>query len=110
MTGLATSAVVPLAGLSSPQANAPSAQMKDLRQVAQAFEAIFIRQVLAAARATDFGGEKALLGGPGIEQFTAMRDEHFANIASRQGLFGLAAMIERQLAMQVAPQAEEGKE
>jgi flagellar protein FlgJ len=68
-----------------------------LRQAAQAFEAIFVRQLLASARAADFGGEEALLGGPGLEQFEAMRDEHFADITSQQGVFGLAAAIERQL-------------
>ena len=70
---------------------------EDLREAAQAFEAIFVRQLLASARASDFGGSE-LFGGPGLEQFTAMRDEHFADIASKQGTFGLAASIERQLA------------
>lgn len=68
-----------------------------LRSAAQAFEAIFLRQLLASARANDFGGED-LLGGPGLEQFEAMRDERFADIASQQGMFGLAEAIERQLA------------
>ncbi|MCR2832770.1 rod-binding protein [Parerythrobacter lacustris] len=70
---------------------------EQLRSAAQAFEAIFLRQLLASARATDFGGEP-LLGGPGLEQFEAMRDERFADIASQQGMFGLAEAIERQLA------------
>lgn len=77
--------------------SAPSTQREELREAAQAFEAIFVRQLLASARASDFGGSE-LFGGPGLEQFTAMRDEHFADIASQQGTFGLAASIERQLA------------
>lgn len=68
----------------------------ELREAAEAFEAIFLRQLLASARAADFGGE-ALIGGPGLEQFEAMRDEHFAEIASTRGVFGLADAIERQL-------------
>ncbi len=72
-----------------------------LRQAAQAFEAIFVRQLLSSARAADFGGEQALLGGPGLEQFEAMRDEHFADVAASQGTFGLAAAIERQLSSQI---------
>ena len=80
--------------------NAP--ETSDLRQAAQAFEAIFVRQLLASARAADFGGEEALLGGPGLEQFEAMRDEHFADVTSQQGVFGLAAAIERQLGGQGA--------
>jgi len=82
-------------------AAAPAPQ-DDLRRSAQAFEAIFLRQLLASARAADFGGE-ALLGGPGLEQFEAMRDEQFADIASKQGVFGLAAAIERQVAAHTAP-------
>lgn len=76
--------------------SADSTPQGELRQAAQAFEAIFLRQLLSSARAADFGGED-LLGGPGLEQFEAMRDEHFADIASEQGVFGLAAAIERQL-------------
>ena len=68
----------------------------DLRQTAQAFEAIFLRQMLASARAADFGGDD-LFGGPGLEQFETMRDEHFADVASQQGVFGLAEAIERQV-------------
>ena len=63
-----------------------------------------MRQLLASARATEFGGEEALLGGPGLKEFEAMRDEHFADVASQQGTFGLAAAIERQLAAHVGQQ------
>jgi len=77
--------------------SSPATPREDLREAAQAFEAIFLRQLLASARASDFGGNE-LFGGPGLEQFTAMRDEHFADIASSQGTFGLAEAIERQLA------------
>nr|WP_283773463.1 rod-binding protein [Altererythrobacter sp. KTW20L] len=73
-----------------------------LREAAQAFEAIFVRQLLSSARAADFGGEEALLGGPGLEQFEAMRDEHFADVAAQRGTFGLADAIERQLSAQIA--------
>ncbi|MGB7408561.1 MAG: rod-binding protein [Pontixanthobacter sp.] len=72
---------------------------RDLKQAAQKFEAIFIRQMLAAARKTDFGGEK-LFGGPGLEQFNAMQDDHLAEIASGTGAFGFANTIEAQLSAQ----------
>lgn len=80
--------------------------MSELREAAEAFEAIFLRQLLASARAADFGGDK-LLGGPGLEQFEAMRDEHFADIASSQSMFGLADAIERQLSAFVQPETTE---
>jgi peptidoglycan hydrolase FlgJ len=88
---------------SAPVAPAGSAP-EDLRKAAQAFEAIFLRQLLSSARAADFGGDD-LFGGPGLEQFEAMRDEHFADVASQQGVFGLAAAIERQVAALTPPPA-----
>jgi flagellar protein FlgJ len=99
-----TTAITPTASLTGTRpalSAAASPDNGDLRQAVQAFEAIFVRQLLASARAADFGGEEALLGGPGLEQFEAMRDEHFADITSQQGVFGLAAAIERQLSAQV---------
>lgn len=75
----------------------PDSVGTDLKKAAQAFEAIFVRQMLSSARAADFGGDD-LFGGPGLEQFEAMRDEHVAEIASTTGAFGLAATIEAQLA------------
>lgn len=74
-----------------------SGERAQLREAAQQFEAIFLRQMLAAARKADFGGED-LLGGKGLETFTEMRDENFAELAAQTGAIGLAAKIEAQLA------------
>ena len=76
-----------------------------LAGVAKQFEAIFLRQMLAAARKADFGGEK-LLGGQGLDTFRTMQDEHFADLAAGTRAFGLSAMIEKQLAAQFAPAAK----
>lgn len=92
---------VSLGGTSLRAENA-AAQTADLHQAAQAFEAIFLRELLSSARKADFGGDD-LFSGPGLEQFEAMRDEHLADVASRQGVFGLAAAIERQLSHMVTP-------
>ena len=71
-----------------------------LTEAAQQFEAIFLRQILAAARSTDFGGDD-LFGGAGDETFREMRDAQFAEIASESGTLGLAARIEAQLARHI---------
>jgi len=71
-----------------------------LGEAARQFEAIFLRQMLSAARATDFGGSE-LFGGQGEETFREMRDARFAEIASGTGAIGLAASIEAQLARYV---------
>ena len=64
------------------------------------FEAIFVRQMLSEARKTNFGGGD-LLGGQAMNTFRQMQDERFADIAAERGAFGLAKMIEKQLAAQL---------
>lgn len=81
------------------EANVERAQ---LRRAAEGFEAIFIRRMLEAARAADFGDE-GVIGGSALDQYTAMRDEHLAEIAAARGTFGIAAAIEAQLARHSAP-------
>ena len=85
----------------------PASQGTDRAQLAEAarqFEAIFVRQMLAAARKASFG--EPLLGGQGLETFRTMQDERFAEIAASSGAFGFGAMIERHLAAQVAPEGK----
>ena len=71
-------------------------QREQLAGAARQFEAIFVRQMLAAARKADFGDR--LFGGQGIDTFRTMQDEHFADIAGKSGALGLASQIEAQLA------------
>jgi flagellar protein FlgJ len=67
-----------------------------LREAAQQFEAIFVRQMLASARSVNFGND--LMGqDQGGETFAQMRDERFADIAAKSGSFGLGKQIEAQL-------------
>jgi len=77
----------------------PAAQTPEragLHKAAQAFEAIFVRQMLTAARQNSFGD--TLWGeDQGHDTFTAMRDEHVADIAAQSGTLGLAKQIEAQL-------------
>jgi flagellar protein FlgJ len=73
-----------------------------LSATAKQFEAIFVRQMLSAARKADFGGND-LTGGPGsgggaLDTFREMQDNNFADIASQTGALGFAAKIEAQIA------------
>ena len=70
-----------------------------LAAAAKQFEAIFVRQMLAAARKTHFGDDA--MGGQGMDTFRTMQDEHFADLAADTGAFGLAKMIEKQLSAQL---------
>ncbi|MBY0343351.1 MAG: flagellar biosynthesis protein FlgJ [Sphingomonadales bacterium] len=74
-----------------------SPEQAELRKAAEGFEAIMVRKMLETARAASFAEETALTGG-GLQQFQAMRDEHFADIAAKAGAFGFARSIEASLA------------
>lgn len=87
----------------TPPAQASQPARTDLREAAQAFEAIFVRRLLASARAGSIA-EQTPFSGPGLEQFTAMRDEQVADIAAKSGGFGLAEQIERQLSAMLRQQ------
>ena len=84
-------------------ATLPVAPKSELRTAAEGFEAIMLRQMRAAARASDLGDD--LFGG-GTEQdtFAEMRDAHFADLAAGSGMLGLADMLEAQLARTGAAQ------
>jgi flagellar protein FlgJ len=79
-------------------------QREQLRAAAQQFEAIFVRQMLAAARQASFG--ESLLGGEAMQTFRTMQDENFADIAARTGALGLASQIEARLALFIAPEGK----
>ncbi|WP_298193390.1 rod-binding protein [Novosphingobium sp.] len=89
---------------------ASAADRAALKKAAQGFEAIFVRQMLAAARATSLAGDDPIFGGQANETFTAMRDERFADIAAQAGTFGLARQLEAQFAKLLPPAAPTAKE
>ena len=78
-------------------------QREQLAGAARQFEAIFVRQMLAAARKSSFG--EPLLGGQGLDTFRTMQDEHFADLAAQTGAFGIARQLEASLQSQVANHA-----
>ncbi|KWV91672.1 rod-binding protein [Erythrobacter sp. YT30] len=84
----------------SPVAKPPalSREQEQLRKVAEGFEAIMVRRLLEAARATSFAKDDTPLNGGGRETWAQMRDEQFAEIAANSGSFGFARSIEEQLA------------
>ena len=91
MIGLTTPVAPPLA---------PAKPGENLREVAQGFEAMLLRQVLSAAGKSSFGGEE-LFGSSSDKTFTEMRDARFAELAAGSGTLGLAAQIEAQLSRQI---------
>ena len=77
-------------------------ESKALADAARGVEAMFLRQVLAAARATSFADEdNPLSGGQAADTFTEMRDAKFAEIASQTDMIGLSAALAKQLSRSV---------
>ncbi len=89
--------MIPLAtNASAPSKTAsPDSERAKLATAAKQFEAIFVRQMLAAARKTDLGGD--LFSSEGMNTFRQMQDENFADIAAQTGALGMASMIQAQL-------------
>ncbi len=86
------------------EANAQRRQ--ELRQAAQAFEAVFIRQLIGSMRNARLADD--MFGSQATEQFRDMADARLADSMSQQGTFGiadlLAAQFERHRSVQ-QPQA-----
>ena len=104
------STVLPsLPGLS---AQPTATDREKLAGVAKQFEAIFMRQMLAAARKSDFGGDK-LFSSQALDTFNQMQDEHFADMTAQTGTLGFATIIEAQMARFLpaeSPPAASGQE
>ncbi len=77
----------------------PANERAQLREAAKNFEAIFLRQMLSAARDSSIRSD--LFGSNGSDTFKQMRDDAFADIASERGVLGLADMIEVQMSKNI---------
>jgi flagellar protein FlgJ len=94
MTAIAPTPAAPATPLGA--ATKPT-QREQLKEAAKKFEAIFVRQMLSAARKTNFD-EDGLFKSQALDTFNQMQDEKFADSAADTGAFGLASIIEAQLA------------
>ena len=95
---------ISISGTALPTERQPAPLGTELREAAEQFEAILLRQMLASARSTDFGGND-LFGGEGEDTFREMRDARFAEVTAESGQLGFAAAIEQQLS-RFLPQGE----
>jgi len=98
----------PAPGLDLSLTTATGTERQKLAATAKQFEAVFVRQMLAAARKTDFGGDDALCGGEAMDTFRQLQDEHFADLTAQTGTLGLATLIEAQMARFLKPETALG--
>jgi flagellar protein FlgJ len=102
--------------MTTPIASAPAAfgtapaktPREQLKEASKQFEAIFVRQMLAAARKTNFD-EDGLFKSQALDTFNQMQDEKFADSAAQTGAFGLAAIIEAQLSRNLPKEQDQGQ-
>lgn len=73
----------------------PNAERERLREAAQAFEAVFLRQLIGSMRQAKLAEDP--FGGRSTEQFQDMADARLADSMSQQGSFGIAQMLLAQL-------------
>lgn len=87
----------------NPALNAPAAQAADpasaqreaqLRQAAEAFEAVFLRQVIGSMRQAKIGED--LFGSAASDQFRDMADARLADDMAARGSFGIAELLMQQ--------------
>ena len=101
----------PIATSAAQAAAAPSGSPTEakLRAAAEAFEAVFLRQVIGSMRQAKLGED--LFGSAATDQFREMADGRLADSMAGQGSFGIAEMLLKQfgaaakLAAPEAPQA-----
>lgn len=98
------SAILPttVSGLTT---KADASDREKLSATAKQFEAMFMREMLAAARKTDFGGD-GIFGSSAMDTFRQLQDEHFADVTAQSGTLGLASIIEAQMARFLPAQAD----
>ena len=73
---------------------ASTQRRQELRQAAQAFEAVFIRQLIGSMRNAKLADD--MFGSQATEQFRDMADGRLADSMSQQGTFGIAEMLTAQ--------------
>lgn len=67
----------------------------EISKVAESFEAIILRQLLASMRKAKLSED--VFGSSATENFREMADARTAESMAKMGQFGIAAMVERQL-------------
>ncbi len=107
MTTIMPSASPATSAAISPAAVPSSGTTREqLSAAAKQFEAIFVRQMLSAARKSGVGDQ--LFSSQGTDTFRQMQDDRFAEIASSTGALGMAKMIEAHLAKMLPAEAPAG--
>jgi flagellar protein FlgJ len=88
--------VTPISSTSAASGSPPASDPKlaQLRAAAEAFEAVFLRQVIGSMRQAKLGED--LFGSEATDQFRNMADSRLADSMAGQGSFGIAELLLKQ--------------
>jgi flagellar protein FlgJ len=93
----------PVPSVAAPGAAQTDSRQSELRTAAQAFEAVFLRQMIGSMRQAHLADDP--FGSQATEQFRDMADARLADEMSQQGAFGIAQMLLAQFDRHAAPAA-----
>jgi flagellar protein FlgJ len=80
---------------STPAAAATPVAKPELKAAAQRFEAVFLREMIATMRKAKLADD--IVGSSATDSFREMADARTADALAKQGAFGIAGLVERQL-------------
>jgi flagellar protein FlgJ len=86
---------VPTSPTAAAATDKASAQQTKLKSAAQAFEAVFLRQMIGSMRQAGLGD--GMLDNEATEQFQSMADSKMADAMSHKGVLGIADMLMKQI-------------
>jgi peptidoglycan hydrolase FlgJ len=81
----------------------PTPEQKQLRAVAEQFEAVMLRQLIGSMRSASLS--EGMLENGGTEQFRAMSDAKMADTMAGKGVLGIADLLVKQFGARLAPAA-----
>ena len=90
------SSTTPVTGAQAPAAAGKAPDQATMKKAAQAFEAIFVRQMLSSMRSNSLS--EGLFDSSATEQFRDMADSRTADEMSKKGSFGIAELLLKQFA------------
>jgi peptidoglycan hydrolase FlgJ len=90
------------------QAAEANRRQSELRTAAQAFEAVFLRQMIGSMRQARLAEDP--FASQATEQFRDMSDARLADEMSRQGSFGIAQMLLAQFDRPAEPAETQGSQ
>ena len=73
----------------------PNGKREQLQAAAEAFEAVFLRQMIGSMRQASLGED--ILGGSATEQFRELSDAKLADNMAETGSFGIAELLLKQM-------------